>query len=358
MSSFNGEMLRLARELRGHTQRDLAAELKAEPSTLSRIENGLIQPGEELLSRVASFLRLPPEFFTQSESVYGLPISVHPMWRKKAAVSQREIDKALAGFNLRMLHLRRFLKAIEYKPVTVLPEYDVESYEGDIERIAGMVRQAWQLPSGPVRDLTSWVERAGCFVIHVDLPDGAMAGVTMRVPDLRPCIFINRSMPADRMRFTLAHELGHLIMHKYPTKDMEREADTFAAALLMPEKDIRPVFQGRKVDLRLLAALKPEWQVAMQSLLMRACDLGYVSDNQAKYLWMQFNANKIKLREPPELDFEPERPSLLPKLLALHLNELGYSTADLASIARLYEEEVIELYGLSKARPSGLRLVK
>lgn len=261
---------------------------------MSRIENGLIEASDDLTGKIGSSLDLPVEFFQQTESIYGWPISVHPMWRKKSAVPQKDMDKAIAEFNIRLLHLRRLLRSIEYKSVLPLPEYDVESYEGDVEKIAAMVRQTWHMLSGPVRDLTAWVERAGCFVIHVSLPDAAMAGVTMRIPDLPPCIFLNEAMPADRMRFTLAHELGHLVMHKYPTKEMEDEANTFAAAFLMPKNDVRKAFIGKRVDLRTLAGLKPEWRVAMQSLLYRAHQLGYVSDNQAKYLWMQFNTHKIR----------------------------------------------------------------
>ena len=80
------------------------------------------------------------------------------------------------------------------------------------------------MPAGPIPDLTAWIERAGIFVIHANLPDAAMDGVTIRAPDAPPCIFLNRSQPADRMRFSLAHELAHLVMHRIPDPNMEAEA--------------------------------------------------------------------------------------------------------------------------------------
>lgn len=83
-------------------------------------------------------------------------------------------------------------------------------------------------------------------MIHIELPEAAMDGVTMHAPDTLPCIFLNRSQPADRLRFSLAHELGHLIMHRVPTLQMEEEANAFAAAFLAPAKDIRPYFSRRK----------------------------------------------------------------------------------------------------------------
>src|ERR1700730_12874415 len=227
--AFNGQLLRLARQYRGFAQRDLARALGVEPSTVSRVENGVIEPGLLLVPEASRILSFPQDFFGQPDRVYGLPLSVHPsMWRKKAAVSQRQIDQALAGLNIRMMHLRRLIRAVDYEPMLPLPEFDIESYQGDVETIAMMVRRTWLMPSGPIEDLTSWIERAGCFVIHTELPDSAMDGVTLRAPDTPPCIFLNRHAPADRMRFSLAHELAHLVMHRIPTLQMEREANAFA----------------------------------------------------------------------------------------------------------------------------------
>jgi Zn-dependent peptidase ImmA (M78 family)/transcriptional regulator with XRE-family HTH domain len=356
---LNGEMFRLGRQFRGLTQREFAEAIGAEPSGVSRIENGIIQPSPELAERASAKLDLPLAFFSQPERPYGLPISVHPMWRAKASVSQHSVDQCLAELNLRIIHVRRLLRPLEYEPVTPLPEIDADSQEGGPEAIAGLVRRAWLMPAGPVHDLISWVERAGCFVMFTEMPDAAMSGVTLRVPDMQPCIFLNKNMPTDRMRHTLAHELGHLIMHRYPSKDMEDEANAFASAFLMPAHDIRAYFAGKKIDLRLLATLKPEWRVAMQSLLYRATTLGYVNDSQARYLWQQFSIRKWRLREPPELDLQPEAPTLVNKLLALHMERLGYTLQDLAAVTALHPTETARMYGLNQtsAKKPSLRVV-
>ena len=353
---FNGEMFRLARQFRKHSQKDFAALVSVEPSTISRVENNVLDASADLAARASTALNFPIEFFQRSEKPYGFPISVHPMWRKRAAVSQRDIDVALAHMNMRILHIRTLMKSIEAEPVYALPQFDIEGHDGDTGKIAALVRRAWQMPNGPVVNLTEWIERSGCFVIHIDLPDAAMDGVTLRSPDISPCIFLNKNLPADRMRFTLAHELGHLVMHRFPTKDMENEANAFAGKFLVPSNDIRPYFEGRRIDLRLLAGLKPEWRVAMQSLLYRAKEMGYVDKNQERYLWTQFNSLKIRMREPAELDFPPERPTLAPKLLNLHLEKLGYSVADLEKVLNMYEVDIIDFHNLQLEKPN-LRLV-
>lgn len=357
MPDYNGGMFRLARQYRNYTQRELADRAKVAAPTLSRIENGVIAPPEDVAQRLIKELKFPAEFFKQAQNISGLPLSVHPMWRRKASVSQRDIDRALASMNIRLLHLRRLLPSVEYQPILALPEWDIETYGSDPAKLAETLRRTWQMPAGPVKDLTGWIERAGVFVIHMEMPDASMDGVTLRSPDLPPCIFLNKHLPADRMRHTLAHELGHLIMHRFPNPHMESEANKFAGTFLMPAADIRPYFSGRRVDLRLLAALKPEWRVAMQSLLYRATDLGFVDKNQARYLWMQFNQRKLRMREPAELDFPVEQPTLAPHIIQLHLEELGYTVAELEAMVNMYEEELTEFHGLKVTNKPQLRVV-
>jgi Zn-dependent peptidase ImmA (M78 family) len=224
-----------------------------------------------------------------------------------------------------------------------LPRLDIDDF-GDAEQIARMVRSHWQVPRGPLRDLTVLVERAGILVAHSPMSGAAVSGVTFSVPGLPPLILINSDQTADRMRFTLAHELAHLVMHRFPSANMEKEAHAFASELLMPAADIGPLLQSRRIDLPLLASLKPEWKVSMQSVIMRAKSLGLLSRNQEEYLWKQMSVRKWRLREPPELDFPPERPSVVPNLVKIFREHLGYSAEELAKLLRISLADLNALY--------------
>jgi len=82
----------------------------------------------------------------------------------------------------------------------------------------------------------------------------------------------------------------------------------------------------------------------MAALLMRAHKLRFLTDNQHTYLWKQISARGYRLREPPELDFERERPDLLGQIVTLHLNGLGYSVGDLSRFLCVHEREFWALY--------------
>lgn len=360
--SGNPDLLRVARQLRGLQQGDAAQRLGISQAMLSRVENRLSPFSGNLIDRAATVFGMPRTFFVQTDTVLGAPVSVHPMWRKKAAVSAREMDQIVAELNVRLMHMRRLLRAVEIEATYPIPSLPVDEFES-VERIAALARAQWQMPAGPIHNLTRALEAAGIVVVHSDMAGSAVDGVTFSAPGVPPLIVLNGNQPADRMRFTLGHELGHLVMHRtQPTQQMEEQANEFASFFLMPTQDIRPYY-SRRIDLRLLAELKPVWRVSMASLLMRARSLGLLAYNQERYLWQQFSMAKIRLGEPPELDFERERATALPDLIQAHIQQLGYSISDLAGMLHLQPDELSTLYGLSIApQPSAsvphLRIIK
>lgn len=368
-SSVNHGLLRIARQRKGLSQGEAAKRLSMQQATLSRYENAASVPPEDFLARAALVYELPQSFFYQTDTVLGGPVSVHPMWRKKHSVTVRELDEIIAELNIRIFHIRRLLEAVEFAPQISIPKLDIDEYDEDevneydeeIERIAATVRAHWLIPSGPFHDLTGIIERAGAIIIHSQLGGSSVSGVTMSVPGLLPVIILNNEQPSDRARFTLAHELAHLVMHRFPNKDMEKQANAFASALLMPAKDIRDAFSGR-IDLKRLAALKPEWKVSMQALLYRAQSLGLIDRVPASYLWRQFNIHRMKMREPAELDFPWERAGVMQRMIRLHLDNFGYSLPDFAQILHLHTHQLDQFYeiGMTPENPAGgvrLRMV-
>lgn len=339
----NGDMLRIARQRKGFQQTDASLRLGIDQSLLSRMENGVAEIREEVLTRAEHLYEVRRSFFFQTDPIYGAPVSVHPMWRKKADVTARELDVVVAEMNLRVMHLRRFLEAADVAKTNDLPRLDIDDY-GDPERVAGLVRAHWKIPRGPIRDLTVLAERAGIIVVHSEMGGTSISGVTFSVPGMPPLIVLNSEQPADRMRYTLGHELGHLVMHRFPSSKMEDEANVFASCLLMPTDDIKPLIQSRRIDLQLLASLKPEWKVSMQSLIMRAKALGLLTCNQDEYLWKQLSFRRWRLREPAELDFPHERPTVVGNLVKIFRDHLGYSSEELSKLLHVFETDLESLY--------------
>jgi Zn-dependent peptidase ImmA (M78 family)/DNA-binding XRE family transcriptional regulator len=352
---LNARLVVLARQARGISQEGLAQRAGINQGFLSKIENGLKEPSEDVVKKIAEVLKFPSTFFYQPDEIYGLPVSVHALHRKKSSVGMKGLDTIHAELNIMLMNIRRLLQSVELSPRSVLPHFDVDEYGHDIERIADLTRKSWLLPRGPIENLTRSIERAGCLVIWSDFHNFSIDGITLSIHNLPVCVFLNRNRTADRMRFTLAHEIGHMVMHRYPTPDMEEQADKFASALLMPSQDMAESLKpfGNKFTLESLAYLKPIWRVSMQAILMRAKTLGIINKNQSEYMWKKINFSRIRFHEPPELDFPHEEPTLLPSVFKLHVEKLGYSMSEIAQSLNLSEAELRHKYLLDTKQVNG-----
>jgi Zn-dependent peptidase ImmA (M78 family) len=354
MAHFNSGMLTLARESRELSQVDLAERAKIPQAIISRIEGGIVQPSEEQIGAVANSLLYPVGLFYQEDRIFGFNASVF-FHRKRVDMPAKTLRRIHSVLNLTRMRVGRLLLATSLAPESEFIRMTVEEH-GSPERIAQLVRSLLNLPHGPIKDLTAAVEDAGVIVATHKFGSTRTDAVSEWVPGHPPLVLMNvdESVGGDRYRWTLAHELGHLIMHKLPSESMEEEANRFASEFLLPEAEIK--HHLRNVRISNLALLKSIWKVSMGALLERAKHLGTISATQYRYMRINFGKLHYNTKEPAELDFPIEKPSLLSELISTHVKELQFSIDDLAKLLNLFPDECVELYVPDSSRP-GLRLI-
>lgn len=342
-------MLILARESRGYSQTQLAKKAKLSQAAISKFESGVLEIPDDRLEAIAQALEYPTAFFFRRERRYGYgsPCLYHRKRQSLPISKQREIQATL---NVRRMEIARLLQSVEIETDAGFVRMDIEDYDSP-EQIAQMVRRSWRLPLGPVQNLVRTIENASGIVVSGSFGTRKLDAISLRAPGQPPFFFVNKDIPGDRMRFTLAHEVGHVIMHALPSVEQEREADKFAAELLMPEKEIKPDL--RALTFQKLGSLKYHWKVAMSSLIRRARDLGQISDRQAKRFWAKMGELGIRTNEPYPI--APEEPSVVKDVVDLHLRHYGYSVPELSRTVELHEEEFRSLYVHEMPR---LRLVE
>lgn len=353
---INQDMIKIARESRGLSQKELAELVSVSQGKISKIESGLLGVSEDLLKKLSEKLDYPESFFSFDDKIFGYGISgIGILYhRKRQNLANQVIDQIHAQINIRRMHLIRLLQAVEIKNNLFRP-LDIDDYDGKVEDIARNVRASWLLPNGPVKNLTKAIEDAGGIVVEFDFGTKKVDAISQWIPGLPPLFFTNTNAPGDRLRFSLAHELGHIIMHRLSTPNMEEEADKFAGEFLIPSHEISSSLNF--VTLQKLANLKPYWKVSMAALLYRASDLNKVTKRQYQYLWMQMGKAGYRTSEPPELDIPREKPTLLQELILTYRNKLNYSLTDMSKLLGLNEHEIkLTYYGEQKN--SHLTLVK
>lgn len=355
MQQVNSRMIVLAREARELTQSALAKQLGITQGTLSKIEGGIMACPPDVLSKVSQALDFPEDFFQVAEQIHGVGTEAHHcMYRRRASVTAKTLKRIEAEINILRINLSRLLEAAEVQTAARIPSMPVEDYSNDPVEVARALRVYWQMPSGPVDNLIMLIERAGGIVIPHDFGADNVDATSIRVQGLPPLFFYNPHMTGDRLRFTLAHELGHIVMHEIPHPAIENEADAFAAEFLMPAREIGP--QLRNLTLAKAAQMKPYWKVSMAAIAYRAKTLGRLTEAQFRYLFYQLGAGNMRKREPASLDVPIERPSIQDELLTFFKKELGYSTPDMTRLFRLSATEFNRYYG-QRGTSARLRVV-
>jgi len=352
VNDFNREMLIVARESRRLTQTELASEASFSQAEISKFETGLKIPTEEQVRRLAACLLYPASFFYLSESIrdFGSGCVYH---RKRKTAPEASLKFLLALVNIKRIQVKQLLKAVDSVAEYRFEQLDIDEHENSAVKVAQALRAIWKLPPGPVQDVIRAIENAGGIVVPYDFGTDKIDALSQWLPGMPPLFLVNKRIPADRLRFTLSHEIGHIVMHRYPTEDMEREADEFAAEFLMPERDIKS--QLYDVSLVKLASLKPYWRVSMNALLKRAGDLGTITPRNRTYLWMQMGKRGYRTHEP--IDIAPEKPSLLKELLDIHRQNFGLGSRELADMMHATEDDVIREY-LGSEPPRKLRVIR
>ena len=304
-----GEAIATARRARGLTQAALAERVGLTQAALSRHENDLREPTEPLLEEIADALGLAPGLLRQADRMGGaLAVGAH--MRRRATAKPTVWRRLEAQLNLYRLHVERLLDEVDLRADQTIPWLDPFEYEP--AAAARLLRMQWRMPAGPVRNLTGWMENAGCLIFGADFATNRVDGLSQwRGP--YPVVMLNTSAPTDRRRLTLAHELGHLCLHSQGVPDdVEADATAFAAEFLMPEETIRP--QLRNLTIGRLHDLKRVWGVSMQALIERSHQLGAIGARERTNFYKRFSALGWRTGEPLSNELAPEQPRLVAEI--------------------------------------------
>lgn len=348
MSSFNttfdGKKLKFARELNGLTLKEVADEMHVSHQSISKWENNRSVPGFNELEHLGNYLKTGRLFFfstkdlpeNNSATFFRRNISVTKRNRKMAEHNAKlfsYVESSLSELlNLKYYQELNFAlsnkKFIQLSPET-------------IERVANNVRNIFKAGIGPISNVTLLIERLGIRVAFKDFSLEQIDAVTESLNNRQYIVINTYNRSSVRIRFNLAHELGHVLLHsKYSEgeisnssnrKRIEWEANYFAGCLLMPEKGIAQDMVY--TNLSYLTGLKNHWKVSIQALVTRGIQIGLIDETQGLHLRQQISRNGWRKEEPLDKKLPIEYPIFLKKAIEFNdmseksiLNKINYET--------------------------------
>lgn len=187
----------------------------------------------------------------------------------------------------------------------------------EMETVTQAVRQSWGLGNGPIQNLQYNLEQNGILVTYLNTDEDKIDAFSQRILVDGSDVFIVAIAMSKkyecRIRFDMAHELGHIILHpwsedldsitKEEFKSRERQANMFAGAFLLPRDSFGRDITQYPTDLKYYQFLKRKWKVSIQAMLYRAYQLKIVTPNQYQYLMRQISKNGWRKKEPDDIPY-------------------------------------------------------
>lgn len=321
------EKLKEARLARGHTVTALAEKIGISKQTISKYELGQSSPSSETMIKYCNFLNFDINFFMfnneDSSNNYGT-IFFRSL---KSAESQvrEEIKIRIKWTNYIYQYINEF---IEF-PKLNLPDFEEKSLENldlyKIEDIADKLREYWNIGKGPINNLSVLLEQNGIILCNSNINNVKVDACSEVINNTAIFFIRTNAISACRLRFDLAHELGHLILHSEITKEelenkeildrIEKEANMFASAFLLPREEFSNEVLALSLDH--FVNLKSRWKVSIAAMIYRCKELGIFSDSQVLYLRKQISLKKWRTIEPLDDVITIEKPKLLSNAIKL-----------------------------------------
>jgi Zn-dependent peptidase ImmA (M78 family)/DNA-binding XRE family transcriptional regulator len=301
-----GARLKLARAKAQMSMRSLAKQAGISAMSVSKFERDEMVPRQSTLLKLAKVLSVQPEYFFRETKVDVL----EPAYRKKSRLSKRS-QKAIEAEIIDQLERYLTIEEIllqQNGDYPTFPSFAVREME-QIECASETLRHQWNLGFDPIENLAGRLEDHGVKVIALrafEKFDGFSCWANGKVP----VIAFNQDLPGDRQRFTVAHELGHLVLTTQGDHDQEKAAHRFAAAFLVPRTAAFAKLGAKRsnLDFEELKMLKREFGMSIQAWVRRAYDLGIIDSSTYQRTFKRIGALGWRIHEPNDLPaLRPQR---------------------------------------------------
>ena len=357
---FNGTRLRDAREVRKLSITELANITGITKQSISYYEKGKQVPRIDAMSVLANVLSVPISFFFKSTPQ---PSNQPIFFRSRKGLSQKEWTRAeikLSWFEEVLYYLTDL---INFVPPNIPDQFDVSNRlasvtREEIEEIAITCRKYWGLGLGPISNLTRLMENNGVIIIRMPLDvkeEDAFSQWQMK--NTIPVSVMVASKPsACRDRFSLAHELGHIILHRNVCVDdstldvIEEQANQFASSFLLPAESYLREF--KYPTLNSLKILKDRWKVSIKAQIYRCKELNAKSNVTARNLYMNMGKRGWTKIEPLDDIIHFEEPVVISKAVNLLEEHAAISLFDISAKLEMAEDDVASLCGIKRQDPA------
>lgn len=304
MKAVFSERFKSARLMNGFSLQDVANALGNQLSrqALHRYEKGEVIPDAEKINLLSKALNVTPDYFFRDTKVELGEIEyrkLNKMPQKEASIIKEKTKEYLS----RYLELEEIL-GLDNEFSNPLAEIGIVTTSEQINHAAKILREKWGLGSNSaISNVVELLEDKNIKVVKLDVDedfDGLQTYVNGNIPVI--AYNVKKANKPDRIRFTILHELAHLLVKfgEITEKQKETLCHQFAGAMLLPEETIKAELgeHRNKLSTLELANIKKQYGISMQAIVMRAKDCGIINEHYTKQFFFIFKQMNWRVDEP------------------------------------------------------------
>ena len=333
-----GIRLRLARKMAGISLQELSDQIGnlVTKQALNKYEQGLMRPTSEVLIALSKSLNVKPEYFLKKKTIELNHIS----FRKKASLSNKVEESIIEKARD---YIERFLEIENILGVESAFKNPIENFiiktDEDIIKASNVLRDYWELGNSPIQNVVEMLEMKGVKVYLINESDD-IDGVSFLASNQIPVVIINtRLKPVERIRFTIIHELAHLLLKfedsiEKENKLIEKLCHRFSSTFLIPDNKLVEMIGGEHrgyIAIKELISIKEYYGISIRAIVFRLHQMNIISQSYYQR-WMIFMSKTYgQKNEPGSYKFE-EKIKLFEQLVIRALSEELISISKAASL--------------------------
>src|SRR5690554_3139657 len=293
MNSIISKKIKSGRKLRSLSQQKLADEIGVSKQMISKYENSISIPSSKVLIELAKALQLNVDYFFTPPTVELGNIN----FRKKSKLTTKRLEAIKEEVKLKLSNYLEIENILN-----IDNEFDISiqkrklNAESDIESIVKEIREEWQIGFDPVHNITQLLEDQEIKIIEIAEADNLFDGMATIIDEKYAVIVINENFPIERKRFTLLHELGHLILDlpECSVEEEENFCNKFASEFLFPRVSVLREFGHQRENIALpeLIEVQKKYGISIQAIVFRLVDCGILSKHRQTLFYKKINFDR------------------------------------------------------------------
>jgi len=334
MENIVAYRIKNARKLKGLSQQDVADELQISKQMVSKYEKGISMPSSSKLLKLSRLFGLKIDYFFNSFKVDIGEVN----FRKKSSFPMKKQNslKEQIKINLENYLWIEDTLSIDYTFKNIIENISINNIN-DIEKAVLKLRTEWNIGTDPIHNIIQLLEDKEIKVIELFDTDDKFDGLATYVNNKYPVIVVNGNFPVERKRFTLLHELGHLLLNLPDCEINEEEnfCNKFASEFLLPKNIVINEFGGKRkrITLTELISIQKKYGISIPAIMYRLVDSKIVSKERQKQFYIKLNFNPSLKKEVNRSRFEtPENSNRYERLVYRALAQENISISKASSL--------------------------